>query len=117
MGFILCVKQEVSMYKYSWGPSQATLDQLASSPCRTLHPIQGLSVSLLKPLLGCHIRAIALSAVTLAAIALGLLGAPIRFYKLPTNKQNGWFQGSLWKMHHWNEQRKVRQFYDLLEKG
>lgn len=25
--------------------------------------------------------------------------------------------GSLWKMHHWNEQRKVRQFYDLLEKG
>jgi len=25
--------------------------------------------------------------------------------------------GSLWKMHHWNEQRKVRVFYDLLEKG
>ncbi|KAM2694515.1 hypothetical protein EV2_008557 [Malus domestica] len=25
--------------------------------------------------------------------------------------------GSLWKMHHWNEQRKVRAFYDLLEKG
>ncbi|KAL5561015.1 hypothetical protein UlMin_030762 [Ulmus minor] len=25
--------------------------------------------------------------------------------------------GSLWKMYHWNEQRKVRQFYDLLEKG
>ncbi|KAF5455377.1 hypothetical protein F2P56_024965, partial [Juglans regia] len=25
--------------------------------------------------------------------------------------------GGLWKMHHWNEQRKVRQFYDLLEKG
>ncbi|KAF4392472.1 hypothetical protein G4B88_005431 [Cannabis sativa] len=25
--------------------------------------------------------------------------------------------GSLWKMHHWNEQRKVRTFYDLLEKG
>lgn len=25
--------------------------------------------------------------------------------------------GSLWKMHHWNEQRKVRSFYDLLEKG
>ncbi|KAB5569518.1 hypothetical protein DKX38_003311 [Salix brachista] len=24
--------------------------------------------------------------------------------------------GSLWKMHHWNEQRKVRSFYDLLEK-
>ena len=25
--------------------------------------------------------------------------------------------GGLWKMHHWNEQRKVRAFYDLLEKG
>ncbi|KAL6179730.1 hypothetical protein ACLB2K_046402 [Fragaria x ananassa] len=25
--------------------------------------------------------------------------------------------GGLWKMHHWNEQRKVRTFYDLLEKG
>lgn len=25
--------------------------------------------------------------------------------------------GSLWKMHHWNEQRRVRTFYDLLEKG
>ncbi|CAJ1969830.1 unnamed protein product [Sphenostylis stenocarpa] len=25
--------------------------------------------------------------------------------------------GSLWKMHHWNEQRKTRTFYDLLEKG
>ncbi|KAB5544484.1 hypothetical protein DKX38_012596 [Salix brachista] len=24
--------------------------------------------------------------------------------------------GSLWKMHHWNEQRKVRSFYDLLKK-
>ncbi|CAA0812890.1 Probable cytochrome c oxidase subunit 5C-3 [Striga hermonthica] len=25
--------------------------------------------------------------------------------------------GSVWKMHHWNEQRKVREFYDLLDKG
>ncbi|KAI3812826.1 hypothetical protein L1987_17538 [Smallanthus sonchifolius] len=25
--------------------------------------------------------------------------------------------GGLWKMHHWNEQRKTRAFYDLLEKG
>ncbi|KAK2418824.1 Cytochrome c oxidase subunit Vc family protein [Trifolium repens] len=24
--------------------------------------------------------------------------------------------GSVWKMHHWNEQRKTRTFYDLLEK-
>ncbi|XP_006577165.1 cytochrome c oxidase subunit 5C-like isoform X4 [Glycine soja] len=24
--------------------------------------------------------------------------------------------GSVWKMHHWNEQRKTRAFYDLLEK-
>ncbi|XP_073149521.1 probable cytochrome c oxidase subunit 5C-1 [Henckelia pumila] len=25
--------------------------------------------------------------------------------------------GSLWKMHHWNEQRKTRAFYDMLDKG
>jgi len=25
--------------------------------------------------------------------------------------------GSVWKMHHCNEQRKTRTFYDLLEKG
>ncbi|XP_073134632.1 probable cytochrome c oxidase subunit 5C-1 [Henckelia pumila] len=25
--------------------------------------------------------------------------------------------GSFWKMHHWNEQRKTRAFYDLLDKG
>ncbi|KAI3472402.1 hypothetical protein Pfo_029523 [Paulownia fortunei] len=25
--------------------------------------------------------------------------------------------GSFWKMHHWNEQRRVRAFYDLLDKG
>ncbi|GAB4841776.1 hypothetical protein Ancab_022499 [Ancistrocladus abbreviatus] len=25
--------------------------------------------------------------------------------------------GLVWKMHHWNEQRKVRAFYDMLEKG
>ncbi|KAK4834014.1 hypothetical protein QYF36_015057 [Acer negundo] len=29
----------------------------------------------------------------------------------------GLVAGGLWKMHHWNEQRKVRTFYDLLEKG
>ncbi|XP_074284444.1 putative cytochrome c oxidase subunit 5C-1 [Silene latifolia] len=23
--------------------------------------------------------------------------------------------GTLWKMHHWNEQRKVKAFYDMLE--
>ncbi|XP_022855122.1 probable cytochrome c oxidase subunit 5C-1 [Olea europaea var. sylvestris] len=25
--------------------------------------------------------------------------------------------GSVWKRHHWNEQRRVRSFYDLLDKG
>ncbi|KAG5567834.1 hypothetical protein RHGRI_003121 [Rhododendron griersonianum] len=29
----------------------------------------------------------------------------------------GLVAGGLWKMHHWNEQRKTRAFYDLLEKG
>lgn len=25
--------------------------------------------------------------------------------------------GLLWKMHHWNNQRRTKEFYDLLEKG
>ncbi|KAF8387752.1 hypothetical protein HHK36_026407 [Tetracentron sinense] len=29
----------------------------------------------------------------------------------------GLIAGGMWKMHHWNEQRKVRAFYDMLEKG
>ncbi|KAJ8511609.1 hypothetical protein OPV22_002043 [Ensete ventricosum] len=29
----------------------------------------------------------------------------------------GLFAGGLWKMHQWNEQRKTRAFYDMLEKG
>ncbi|KAG0483355.1 hypothetical protein HPP92_011439 [Vanilla planifolia] len=29
----------------------------------------------------------------------------------------GLIAGGLWKMHHWNEQRKTRAFYDMLEKG
>jgi len=24
---------------------------------------------------------------------------------------------SVWKMHHWNEKKKIRTFYDFLEKG
>lgn len=29
----------------------------------------------------------------------------------------GLFAGGLWKMHQWNNQRRTREFYDLLEKG
>lgn len=29
----------------------------------------------------------------------------------------GLVAGGMWKMHHWNEQRKTRSFYDMLEKG
>lgn len=25
--------------------------------------------------------------------------------------------GGLWKMHHWNNQRRTKEFYDLLERG
>lgn len=28
----------------------------------------------------------------------------------------GLFASGLWKMHHWNEQRKTRAFYGMLEK-
>ncbi|XP_020241076.1 probable cytochrome c oxidase subunit 5C-1 [Asparagus officinalis] len=29
----------------------------------------------------------------------------------------GMAAGGMWKMHHWNEQKKTRSFYDMLEKG
>ncbi|XP_072954970.1 cytochrome c oxidase subunit 5C-like [Typha angustifolia] len=29
----------------------------------------------------------------------------------------GLLAGGLWKMHHWNEQKKARALYDMLEKG
>ncbi|KAL4202882.1 hypothetical protein AMTRI_Chr02g265760 [Amborella trichopoda] len=29
----------------------------------------------------------------------------------------GLLAGGVWKTHHWNEQRKTKAFYDLLEKG
>ncbi|KAJ7970808.1 Cytochrome c oxidase subunit 5c, partial [Quillaja saponaria] len=29
----------------------------------------------------------------------------------------GLMAGSFWKMHHWNNQRRTKEFYDLLEKG
>lgn len=29
----------------------------------------------------------------------------------------GLIAGGLWKMHHWNNQKRTREFYDLLEKG
>lgn len=29
----------------------------------------------------------------------------------------GLIAGGLWKMHHWNEQKKARSFYDMLDKG
>ena len=41
MGFILCVMQDISMYRYLWEPSQATLDPLASSPRQPLAPSEG----------------------------------------------------------------------------
>ncbi|KAG9145840.1 hypothetical protein Leryth_023779 [Lithospermum erythrorhizon] len=29
----------------------------------------------------------------------------------------GLVAGGFWKMHHWNSQRRTREFYDMLEKG
>lgn len=29
----------------------------------------------------------------------------------------GVMAGTLWKMNHWNQQRKAREFYNMLEKG
>lgn len=29
----------------------------------------------------------------------------------------GLMAGGLWKMHHWNNQRRTKEFYDMLEKG
>lgn len=29
----------------------------------------------------------------------------------------GLMAGGLWKMHHWNNQRRTREFYNMLDKG
>nr|GMC62085.1 cytochrome C oxidase subunit 5C [Ipomoea batatas] len=29
----------------------------------------------------------------------------------------GLIAGGFWKMHHWNSQRRTKEFYDMLEKG
>lgn len=29
----------------------------------------------------------------------------------------GLIAGGMWKMHHWNEQKKTRAFYDMLDRG
>lgn len=29
----------------------------------------------------------------------------------------GLLAGGLWKMHHWNNQRRTKEFYNMLEKG
>ena len=69
MGFSLCVRQDVSMYRYSWGSSLATLDLLASSLCRPLHPVQGSSVGFQKYQSDYHYRAVTYVAVSLTPSA------------------------------------------------
>ena len=65
MGFILCVTQDVSMYRYSWGSSQAILDLLASPPCQPLHLIQGSLIGLQKCPSSCHCKVVVCVAVAL----------------------------------------------------
>ena len=57
MGFILHVMQNISMFRHSWGPSQATLDPSASSHL--------ILIGLQKRLLGCYRRVVAHVPVTL----------------------------------------------------
>ncbi|XP_068639329.1 probable cytochrome c oxidase subunit 5C-3 [Aristolochia californica] len=46
-----------------------------------------------------------------------LKGGPSVVKEIVMGATLGLFAGGLWKMHHWNEQRKTKAFYDLLEKG
>ncbi|CAH8389632.1 unnamed protein product [Eruca vesicaria subsp. sativa] len=49
-------------------------------------------------------------------IAHATLKGPSVVKELVIGLALGLAAGGLWKMHHWNEQRKTRSFYDLLEK-
>lgn len=49
-------------------------------------------------------------------IAHATLKGPSVVKELVIGLALGLAAGGLWKMHHWNEQRKTRTFYDLLEK-
>ncbi|KAH0934858.1 hypothetical protein HID58_011975 [Brassica napus] len=49
-------------------------------------------------------------------IAHATLKGPSVVKELVIGLALGLAAGGLWKMHHWNEQRKTRAFYDLLEK-
>ncbi|KAF5936650.1 hypothetical protein HYC85_024156 [Camellia sinensis] len=50
-------------------------------------------------------------------VAHATLTGPSVIKELVIGLTLGLAAGGLWKMHHWNEQRKVRAFYNLLEKG
>lgn len=50
-------------------------------------------------------------------VAHPVLKGPSVVKELVIGSVLGLAAGGLWKMHHWNEQRKTRAFYDLLEKG
>ena len=65
MGFVLRVTQDVSMYRYLWGSSQATMDPSTSPPSRPLHPVQGSLIGLQKRPVGCHCRVVICVTVTL----------------------------------------------------
>lgn len=52
-----------------------------------------------------------------AKVAHATLKGPSVIKEIVIGTTLGIVAGSIWKMHHWNEQRKVRSFYDLLEKG
>ncbi|CAL9244468.1 unnamed protein product [Arabidopsis halleri] len=50
-------------------------------------------------------------------IAHATLKGPSVVKELVIGLALGLAAGGLWKMHHWNEQRKTRAFYELLERG
>ncbi|KAH6818651.1 cytochrome C oxidase subunit [Perilla frutescens var. hirtella] len=52
-----------------------------------------------------------------ARIAHATLKGPSVIKEILIGVTLGIAAGSVWKMHHWNEQRRVRAFYDLLDKG
>ncbi|KAI8522600.1 hypothetical protein RHMOL_Rhmol13G0008600 [Rhododendron molle] len=56
-------------------------------------------------------------AVDLNEVAHATLTGPSVVKEIIIGFTLGLAAGGLWKMHHWNEQRKTRAFYDLLEKG
>ncbi|RYQ89343.1 hypothetical protein HN51_054440 [Arachis hypogaea] len=90
-----------------------------SSTVRIRQTLFSVLIRIFKPCHCCHADSelTSLKEMSGPRIAHATLKGPSVVKEIIIGITLGLAAGSVWKMHHWNEQRKVRAFYDLLEKG